>query len=119
MLDFLLQFVAFTSSFVSEVSVTHIYIYIVLFPCWVLVGQSCQAKTWQEVKASNAPSKTKGHTAVMDAQQRMWIFGGCAPRVKTLYFFLVCVCVLCIFFCTVKHRQSEWVSTNPSLNILL
>ena len=60
-----------------------------LFPCWVLGGQSCQAKTWQELKASNAPSKTVGHTAVMDAQQRMWIFGGCAPRVKSLYF--VCV----------------------------
>ena len=90
MLDFSLQFVASTSSFVIEVSVTHI----VLFPCWVLVGQTCQAKTWQEVNASNAPSKTLfGHTAVMDAQQRMWIFGGggCVPRVK-----IVCACFLYI-----------------------
>eukprot|EP00435_Cladocopium_sp_Y103_P015283 s2696_g3.t1 len=39
-----------------------------------------QAEAWQEVKASNAPSTAGGHTAVMDGQQRMWIFGGRASR---------------------------------------
>ena len=74
----LLWFVAFTSNFVSWVrfSVTNA----VLFPCWscwVLVGQTCQAKTWQQVNASN-PFARYYHTAVMDMQQRMWIFGGSA-----------------------------------------
>ena len=30
-----------------------------------------------------APSNSVGHTAVMDAQQRMWVFGGCSPRVES------------------------------------
>ena len=47
----------------------------VLFPCWVLVGQTCQAKTWQQVNASN-PFERYYHSAVMDMQQRMWILGG-------------------------------------------
>ena len=44
------------------------------------VGRTCresgQAKTWETVSASNAPPKRKEHTAVLDQQQRMWIFGG-------------------------------------------
>ena len=40
-----------------------------------LVGQTCQAKTWQQVNASN-PFARKYHGAVMDVQQRMWILGG-------------------------------------------
>ena len=69
----LLRFIALTSNFVSWVRffVTHA----VLFPCWVLVGQTCQAKTWQQVSASN-PFERYYHSAVMDMQQRMWIFGG-------------------------------------------
>ena len=35
----------------------------------------CQAKTWQQVNASN-PFARCYHGAVMDVQQRMWIFGG-------------------------------------------
>jgi hypothetical protein len=89
-----------------------------------LVGQSCQAKTWQEVKASNAPSKTEGHTAVMDAQQRMWIFGGCAPRVKTLYyyyyFYFVCVCFVYIILHgkpqTVRMGFNKSISKYPTVN---
>ena len=42
-----------------------------------LVGQTCQAKTWQQVNASN-PFARKYRGAVMDVQQRMWIFGGLA-----------------------------------------
>ena len=38
--------------------------------------QSGQAKLWETVSASNAPPKRKEHTAVLDQQQRMWIFGG-------------------------------------------
>ncbi|CAL1155570.1 unnamed protein product, partial [Cladocopium goreaui] len=46
-----------------------------------------QAKTWQEVKASNPPSPRAEHTAVMDAQQRMWIFGGDGVHSGTLHYF--------------------------------
>ena len=62
----LLWFVAFTSNFVSWVrfSVTNA----ALCPC--------QAKTWQQVNASN-PFARCYHGAVMDVQ-RMWIFGGLA-----------------------------------------
>lgn len=30
---------------------------------------------WHEVIASNAPSERYSHSAVLDAEQRMWIFG--------------------------------------------
>ena len=67
-----------------------------------MLEQSCQAKTWQEVKASNPPSPRAEHTAVMDAQQRMWIFGGdgvhSGQGAKVIFglcfLFFVCVCVL-------------------------
>ncbi|CAL1138111.1 unnamed protein product [Cladocopium goreaui] len=34
-----------------------------------------QAEMWHEVIASNAPSERYSHSAVLDAEQRMWIFG--------------------------------------------
>jgi hypothetical protein len=47
--------------------------------CWLLFcyGKADrQARAWHEVTASNAPSMRNGHTSVIDAQQRIWIFGG-------------------------------------------
>ena len=47
--------------------------------CWLLFCYSKadrQARAWHEVTASNAPSVRNGHTSVIDAQQRIWIFGG-------------------------------------------
>jgi hypothetical protein len=35
-----------------------------------------KAKEWTEVSAAGAPFKRYDHAAVMDAQQRMWVFGG-------------------------------------------
>ena len=62
-----------------------------------MLEQSCQAKTWQEVKASNPPSRRFDHTAVMDAQQRMWIFGGDGDHsgqgAKVIFGLCLCVCV--------------------------
>ena len=61
-----------------------------------MLEQSCQAKTWQEVKASNPPSRRYDHTAVMDAQQRMWIFGGLGGSgqgAKVIFGLCFCVCV--------------------------
>ena len=61
-----------------------------------MLEQSCQAKTWQEVKASNPPDTRGKHTAVMDAQQRMWIFGGIGSSgqgTKVIFGLCLCVCV--------------------------
>lgn len=35
-----------------------------------------QATEWHKVTAAHAPSARHQHTAVLDSQQRMWIFGG-------------------------------------------
>ena len=35
-----------------------------------------QAQIWHRVAAGNAPSQRSGHSAVLDAQQRMWVWGG-------------------------------------------
>ena len=46
--------------------------------------QQRQAGAWQPVTADNVPAARHGHTAVLDAKQRMWVFGGSngAPEVK-------------------------------------
>ena len=59
----------------------YLYLLFISFYCVNMrVGRTCresgQAKTWETVSASNAPPKRKEHTAVLDQQQRMWIFGG-------------------------------------------
>ena len=38
--------------------------------------QQRQAGAWQPVTADNVPAARHGHTAVLDAKQRMWVFGG-------------------------------------------
>ena len=38
--------------------------------------QQRQAGAWQPVTANNVPAARHGHTAVLDAKQRMWVFGG-------------------------------------------
>ena len=35
-----------------------------------------QAEMWHEAIVSNAPSERYSHSAVLDVEQRMWIFGG-------------------------------------------
>ena len=35
-----------------------------------------QAQIWHRVAAGNAPSQRSGHSAVLDAQKRMWVWGG-------------------------------------------
>jgi len=39
-----------------------------------------KAKEWTEVSAAGAPLKRYDHAAVMDAQQRMWVFAGRSGR---------------------------------------
>ena len=81
----------FTASFVSEVSVN--FISLLGFGRAKLSGQDMARAESQQC----ALQERSGHTAVMDAQQRMWIFGGCAPRVKSLYFVCVSACVFCVY----------------------
>ena len=61
-------------------------------PCWLMGSRildgfgpvllcfsslsQVKAKEWTEVSAAGAPFKRYDHAAVMDAQQRMWVFGG-------------------------------------------
>lgn len=52
-------------------------------PFWSIIGVSVlcvaygsQGLVWEHLLTANAPPKRDAHTAVLDAQQWMWIFGG-------------------------------------------
>ena len=64
-----------------------------------MLQQSREAKRWRVVNASNPPSIRWLHTAVVDAQQRMWIFGGPGGRQG------VCACSRAEDSCSVTRRM--------------
>jgi hypothetical protein len=64
--------------------IIYVYIYIIYIYCIRMVNLKkqpsyfpiVQAQIWHRVAAGNAPSQRSGHSAVLDAQQRMWVCGG-------------------------------------------
>ena len=46
-----------------------------------------ETETWTHVNASHAPSARSGHTAAMDSQHRLWVFGGTNLCLNDLHYF--------------------------------
>jgi hypothetical protein len=93
MLDFLLQFVALTSSFVSEVSVTHFLISLLGFGRAKLSGQDmARGESQQCPLQDGGPHGCHGRAAADVDIRRL------RPQSQNFVLLLLFVCVFCVYY---------------------
>ncbi|CAL1159336.1 unnamed protein product [Cladocopium goreaui] len=67
----------------------HVLVVLALTPS-SMAGMEAKANTWHKVTAAGAPTARYRHTAVLDSQQRMWIFDGFSSKwLNDLHYFSI------------------------------